>query len=333
MSQFTSINTAVISDSAKELLEQQKTEWKMCKNGYDSLSTVEVKEFKFDGFSIKIQCNPGRIISTSAKVDSASIRERKCFLCKENLPADQKWMIYKSAYSILVNPFPIFNEHFTIPTVVHKLQRIKTSFEYLLDLSCDLGKYYMVFYNGPKCGASAPDHLHFQSGEKGFITIDDELPLLKEKFGRKVFQLPDLEFTAIDDSLRKYLVIESSVKDELIDLFKCFLDYYETQISYEEEPMMNILSSFDVQSNSWRIIIFLREKHRPSHFFAEGEKQFLLSPAAVDIGGVCILPRENDFNKISKEDIVDIFKEVFLSEEKFASVVEGLRRTFLNWKS
>lgn len=314
--------------AAKELLNHQIKDWDMCRTGYQTLSTIKVKEFQFDGYTIKVQCNPGRITSTSAKVDSTSIKERKCFLCNENLPEQQNGIKYGNDYQILVNPFPIFNEHFTLPSIIHQPQQIENSFITLLEFSKDLGERYLVFYNGPKCGASAPDHLHFQAGEKGFITLDNDFIPIKEKYGFRIAKNSKIEITAIDDGLRKFVTIEGSDRDEIISSFKKFLSVYRDFQSTTEEPMMNILSSFDLNTLQWRVIIFLRKKHRPSHYFAEGEAQIMLSPAAVDIGGVCITPRESDFEKISKNDIIEIFNEVFISSLELKNFSEILCKAY-----
>ena len=168
------VNKNDYSEAAKKLLNKQKDDWQFAANGFESLKSVQTKEFNFDGYKFKVQFNPGRIKSSSAKVDDKSIKERKCFLCLENLPSEQKGILINEEYIILVNPFPIFPEHFTIPQVRHTPQSIKNSFIDLLEISKELSKYYTVFYNGPKCGASAPDHLHFQAGSKNFMPIDLE---------------------------------------------------------------------------------------------------------------------------------------------------------------
>ena len=176
------------SDAAKRLFEIQKEQWPMLAAGFKSLDTVKSKTFQFDGFKIKAQFNAGRMTSTSAKVDPKSISERKCFLCTENLPAEQKGILYKDKYLILCNPFPIFPTHFTLTHKEHQPQRILDTFPDMLDLSKDLSKHYSVIYNGPRCGASAPDHLHFQAGNKSFMPIDDEFHQIKNEYGKEIFE-------------------------------------------------------------------------------------------------------------------------------------------------
>jgi ATP adenylyltransferase/5',5'''-P-1,P-4-tetraphosphate phosphorylase II len=202
-------HTETLSSQIKSLLDSQIVDWELAKNNYKGLESVKVKEFSFDGFSIKVQFNPSRIISTSAKVDAKSIQERKCFLCKENLPKDQRGIEYKNEYIILVNPFPIFPEHFTIPKVDHKPQRIKENFEDILDLSKDLQDRYAVFYNGPKCGASAPDHMHFQAGIKNFMPVDYEFESI-QKINLSNYGKVKISYT--ESYLRNFISLESSDK-------------------------------------------------------------------------------------------------------------------------
>lgn len=313
------ISEGDLGSAAHLLLESQKQTWQHLAAGYKSLETVEEKTFYFNGYRIKVQFNPGRIISSSAKVDAASIKKRKCFLCMQNQPAEQMGILYDDDYLILANPFPIFPEHFTIPKTTHIPQQIAGNLGELLKLSRDLSSRYAAFYNGPKCGASAPDHFHFQAGNKGFMTIDDDFHQLKNEYGETLIDDADLTITAVDDGLRRFITFESLNFNKIIDLFENFYKNYFLLVKSLEEPMMNILSYYEVEYG-WRLIIFLRSKHRSSHYFAEGAKNILLSAAAVDLGGVCILPLEKDFIKITRDDLIEIFREISISKEYFEFV-------------
>ncbi len=314
------------SELTRALLKQQKTVWEQLATGYKSLDDIQVREFQFDGFTMKAQFNPGRIISSSANVDEKSIKERKCFLCLENLPADQKGIQYGSDYLILCNPFPIFPGHFTIPHVRHIPQRIDESFDILLELSKDLGKYYTVFYNGPKCGASAPDHLHFQAGNKGFMLIEEQFDTLKTAFGEVIHNYNELQITAIDDTLRRFISVESQDKARIEDMFEMFYTAFTAQNGNDEEPMMNIISFFIPGYDMWRVLFIPRGKHRPSYFFLEGDDKILLSPASVDFGGVLITPVEKDFNRLTKEHITQMFSEVSLAKPVFQNIISQLKK-------
>lgn len=310
--------------AAKFLFAQQHDTWAMNRDNYDMLRNVEVKSFRFGSYKIKVQYNPGRIISTSAKVDEKSIKERKCFLCVENLPTEQKGIIYKDEYIILVNPFPIFPEHFTLSNLKHQPQRIEDTFPFLLNFSKELSKHYSVVYNGPKCGASAPDHLHFQAGSKGFMPMDDEFHLLKNEFGEELYADDDVLITGVDDGLRKFLTMESISYDLMIEWFQKILNVLNTENPSEPESMMNIISGYD-EEFGWQIAIFIREKHRPTHYFREGMSRILLSPASVDLAGCCITPDENSFDSINETIIKEIFREVFVSRAKFIKIKFALK--------
>lgn len=313
------------SSAAKFLFAQQHDTWEMNRNNYVMLRDVKIKSFRFGSFKIKVQFNPGRIISTSAKVDEKSIKERKCFLCAENLPDEQKGINYKDEYIVLVNPFPIFPEHFTLSNLKHQPQRIADTFHYLLSFSKDLYKHYSVVYNGPKCGASAPDHLHFQAGTKGFMPLDDEFHLIKNEFGDELLSTGTILITGVDDGLRKFITMESADQELLNTHFQKILNVLNTENPSEPESMLNIISGYD-EEFGWQIAIFVREKHRPSHYFREGSDQIVLSPASVDLAGCCIIPDKKSFDRIDEELIKEIFSEVFVDKEKFERIKMGIRK-------
>lgn len=303
-----------LSSKVKTLLAGQKKTWELLKNNYEQLSQVKVRTFTFHDFKIEIQFNPGRIISSSAKVDKRSIQERKCFLCIENLPEVQQKLAFGKDYLILCNPYPIFREHFTIPKLNHVPQEIKGNFEAMLDISKELDAL-TVFYNGPECGASAPDHFHFQAGNKFFMPVENEYETLKQKAGEAWFINETISVYGISDYLRKFISLESNNKSSLLKTFNLIYTELEKNAPSGHEPLLNILASF--HDKRWRIILFPRSKHRPSQYFDKGSKNILISPAAVDMGGVFIFPQEKDFNKITKENIIDIFRQVSVSDRYF----------------
>jgi ATP adenylyltransferase/5',5'''-P-1,P-4-tetraphosphate phosphorylase II len=300
-----------LAGKANALLVQQKSTWELLRKGYASLNTVQTREFEFDGFIIQVQFNPGRLISTSAKVDDKSIRERRCFLCLQNLPAEQRGLPYKDEYVLLCNPFPILPEHFTIPHRDHIPQGILSSFGTLLSLSKDFTGRFTALYNGPKCGASAPDHLHLQAGTMDFMPIEIEYTALRAEFSMSLFAQSSLRVYSVQAYLAKFISFESP--DPRV-LEKAFLVYYaaaQSVSSTVEEPLMNIHALH--RDGEWRVLIFPRTKHRPSFYFAEGDQKIMISPAAVDLGGVCTTPIEKDFEKITKEKIIEMFDEVSVS--------------------
>lgn len=310
-----------LGDKAENLFKEQVNNWPQAKQGYKSLESIQKKEFEFENFKITAQFNPGRIVSSSAKVDKKSISERPCFLCVKNLPLEQKAVKAEGNYIILVNPFPIFPVHFTIPSINHIPQSIENEFVNMLMLAKNLGNKFTLFYNGPKCGASAPDHQHFQAGNKNFMRIDSEYDIIKNKHGDILLESKDLKMYSVSGYLRNFISLESSSAELLADSFRNIYKLL-SEPGLKEEPMMNIICSYD---GEWRVIIFPREKHRPSYYFEEGENQIILSPAAVDFGGVCILPKEEDFQKITKDLLIDVFKQVSIGQDKFKYISGELK--------
>jgi len=313
-------------EQVKILFEEQKENWDLMKDNLDGLKHARIKKFSFEGYSINIQFNPKRITSSAARVDKESINKRKCFLCSAHRPAAQQQVLFENDYEILCNPFPIFNRHYTIAKLLHSPQLIEGNFSSLLDLSRALPDL-VIFYNGPKCGASAPDHLHFQAGNLGFLPIEEEYAGLKADFGRTILDSPGMSVLAVDDGLRRFIMIESDENERINVLFQDILDGTSAGPE-EDEPMMNILSWYQ---DKWRVMIFLRQEHRPWQFFAEGEDNILISPAGVDFGGTMIMPLEKDFDKITGEDIRDIFRQISYLPEKFRDLEDYLITRIKNY--
>ena len=194
-----------MNQTINNLFTEQLVSWETARNNYAALSGVQVKELNVNGIPYKVQFNPARIVSSGAKVDAQSIKERKCFLCPANLPPVQKGIPFEGHYNILVNPFPIFPRHLTIPEVAHVNQRIAVRFKDMLALAQALTDY-TIFYNGPKCGASAPDHAHFQAGNKGFMPIEKDW---REQVAGKVAGYGEATLWYLNDAPRATLVIEA----------------------------------------------------------------------------------------------------------------------------
>jgi len=307
------------SEKARALVQEQTAEWDLVGRNYEGLRNVKVKTFDFGDFNIDVQYNPERIVSSVAKVDEQSIEERSCFLCRNSLPAKQRWIPYGIDYAILVNPFPIFPEHLTIANVNHTAQRIFENFETMLDLASHLSKF-VIYYNGPKCGASAPDHLHFQAGIKGFIPIENDFS--SEICCREVRSIDGVKVSHWPEYQRGIITLTGNDQSKLILVFNKI--YHQLQIAKhaEPEPMMNIIASFD--RKTWTVHIFPRTEHRPSQFYDSGERQIVLSPASVDMGGLLVTPREEDFIKITEEDVIDIFEQVCFDTQSVLTLINKL---------
>ena len=315
------------ANAVKILLKQQLEEWDQLAEGYDCLSNTKKNSFWFEGFKINLQYNAGRLKSTSANVDRNAINDRKCFLCNENLPPEQKGIKLLGNYLILCNPHPIFPEHFTIVSNDHQPQQILTSFNDFILIGKMLSDNYSVIYNGPMCGASAPDHLHFQAVTKNFMPIENDFHSLKNEYGTTLFDKDEVCITAMDDGIRRFLSIETKDENLLLNSFKQIYNICDTLSSNNEEPMINLICSYDGEYG-WRIIIFLRSKHRSSHYYLKGEDKITISPAAIDLGGLCIAPIEKDFERVDKELLAEIFKEVSIFKEGFDYITNTLKKSF-----
>ena len=302
----------------EHLLTDQLATWELARNNYAALGRVKVKELNVNGIRYNVQFNPARIISSAAKVDAQSIQERKCFLCPANRPVLQKGIPFKDNYQILVNPFPIFPKHLTIPTSEHVEQRIKERFGDMLDLAAVAGEY-IVFYNGPRCGASAPDHAHFQAGNKGFLPIEQEW---KNKKAGEIIAHKTASLSYLDDAPRATLIIEAENREDVIALFNVIYSAMELKPG-EDEPMMNILAW--TENSRWTVCIFPRAKHRPACYAATGDANILISPASVDMGGVFITPQEKDFEKLTAADVASILEEVCLAKEEFRQLRQRIK--------
>lgn len=302
------------------LIDNQLASWSVASENYRALRNVRIKELKVGNLLYKVQFNPARILSSAAKVDKASLQVRKCFLCAENRPAEQEGILFGGHYEILINPYPIFPRHLTIPEEKHTPQRIISRFGDMLDLA-DYLQGFTLFYNGPKCGASAPDHAHFQAGNSGFMPIENEW----RKYSKKLIGIEGSILWHVDTMPCPFLVIESNSKVDAEHLFGLYYQSLELKEA-EEEPMMNVLAMKN--GKSWIVLLFPRKKHRPDCYFSKGENNILISPASVDMGGVFITPLEKDFDKIQASDIEKIIREVCLSANELHEVEEKIKNKY-----
>lgn len=309
-----------LSALCRNLLEEQKASWPDLSLGYEALGSVRVKELRCNGFSVRLHHNPGRIKSTTAPVDQKSIDKRPCFLCLENLPEPQRGILYREDFIVLCNPFPICPEHYTIAHIIHGRQSFEGMVSTFLKMAKDFSPDFNVFYNGPGSGASAPDHLHFQATARGILPIEKEIgdrvrlifvkcihatPLFRAKnVGREVIIMEGEDCIAIGDALTSIVSAMKSV------------------LSSPAEPQMNLLGSYE--RNIWRVIIFPRQKHRPSVYFLPGNERILISPGLVEMGGIIVTPIGKDFDIVNEELIRKIYTEVSVDEETIQKILEAL---------
>ena len=288
------------------LFHEQVSNWELARANYEGLKTVKTKTFLFENFKVIVQFNPARIASSGAKVDAKTIAERKCFLCTANLPAGQK-SIDSGNYTILVNPFPIFPQHFTIPRKEHIDQQIKPYFTDMLELAESMDDY-VVFYNGPRCGASAPDHMHFQAGTKDFLPLISDYKKMKPDHAELIDEGVNYQLYKLKDYFRTVYCIESDTIGSARNIFENL--YAQWQDHSKEkgiEPMMNIVCSFE--DNIWYTYIFPRKVFRPWQYTAEGDDRLMVSPATVELSGIFITPIESHFERITKQDVINILEQ------------------------
>lgn len=309
----------IMEDSSiSRFFNRQLEVWTNARHRFRDLKHVETRQFSDQ---LKLQWNPARIVSTGAKIDKKTLGERPCFLCDKNRPKDQMSKQIDEKFHLLVNPFPILPVHFTIPARKHQPQLIYKNYGEMhrfISLHSDL----MVFYNGPKCGASAPDHLHFQAGTNGILPLQTNWQRLSRNL-TDIISLNDEEKISVvrDFIVPAFVIISKSAEsDEAL-----FRRLYKAmpQRGDETEPMMNIIS--------WRkgeefiSVVIPREKHRPEAYFAEGDAQFVVSPGALDMSGLIITPREEDFRKLTEEKALSLLQECGVSEEKMNAIIAKLK--------
>lgn len=315
--------THTLSQQAIALVNQQKATWELAAANYKALKTVRESIFDFGDYRVRYQFNPGRIRSSAADTSKEAILTRPCFLCSQNLPPLQAGIPYRDRFTILTNPFPIFPYHLTIPATTHIPQEISGNIEALLDLSHDLSAFTLL-YNGPQCGASAPDHLHFQAGIRDVLPVEEELDNLMQNLSEVVMEVSETQVYASERYLRRVLIFRSSDKNSLVRMLEKGISCLPGDGS--EEPMMNIISWY--QAPQWIVLLFPRAGQRPWQYFAEDFSRLVISPAAVELGGLVILPREEDFYKLTQKDLISVFDQVCIQPADFRALREKLKERF-----
>lgn len=309
----------IMEDSSiSRFFNRQLEMWEDARHRFRDLKHVEVRQLSDQ---LKVQFNPARIVSTGAKIDKHTLGERPCFLCERNRPKEQMTKQIDDHFQLLVNPFPILPVHFTIPATKHQPQSIYRHYgemHRLLSLHSEL----MVFYNGPKCGASAPDHLHFQAGTSGVLPLQTNWQRLSRNLTDVISLTDEEKISVLRDFLVPAFVIISKSEDSDEELFHRLYRSMPMR-GDESEPMMNIIAWR--KGDEFISVVIPREKHRPDAYFAEGEAQMMVSPGALDMAGLIITPREEDFNKINLDKATALLRECGISAEKMEAIVSNLK--------
>jgi ATP adenylyltransferase/5',5'''-P-1,P-4-tetraphosphate phosphorylase II len=319
LSTFPSVSKESLVDLSHALLKQQLSSWPQLIEGYHGLKQVRTHEIELHSHIISVQHNPKRIVSTGAKVDPQSISERKCFLCLDNLSPDQMGILYRDKFVVLCNPFPIVDKHLTIPYLEHIPQSIEGVVPVFLDLAREMAPAFTMFYNGPKCGASAPDHLHFQACPSGVVPVER----VASHNGRENRRLiGEVSLSSLKFAGQYVIVIEGKNEIQLQDVFMKLVASMRRVLRVSDEPMMNVFCLY--VDSMWRIIVFVRQKHRPGAFFKEGDGRVVISPAALDLGGVIVTPIDKDFERMDASMLHDVFSEVLVGPSTVDLIVNDV---------
>lgn len=315
------------SEIARALVEQQCNTWDTAHTNFEAISQVKTREISLTNYieqPARLQFNPARILSSAAKIDTLSLAERPCFLCANNRPKAQLCVPFMNDYEILVNPYPIFPYHLTIPAIHHQPQRIERRLGIMLQLAQQLNEF-VIFYNGPKCGASAPDHAHFQAGNQGILPIEQE-PFFEKKgeLPPIISEYQEATLRSFSQYSRPFFEIRATKETGIIYLFSILYNALEIETGKaEEEPMMNLLVWH--KKSEWIVLLFPRTKHRPNCYEAIGEDNISLSPGCVDMGGLFAISQKKDFDKITASDLESILGEICYSPEKMHAVTTHLK--------
>ena len=302
-------------------IENQLAKWQTARTNHEALNQIETRRFELAGNTITVQFNPARAVSTCAKVDKSSIEARKCFLCPENKPNEQDEIIISldEPFSLRINPYPILPGHLTISSLKHQDQVLadKTIRQLPGKLISWLEEYfasdYVLFYNGAKCGASAPDHFHFQAVKQSDVPVIQQWERLMETAVREKEIKTENGNTYSSFQITSYICpIQVFICNHSADILPEMINQYLQSFPLHEgesEPKYNLFAWQDKQ-RGFTMAYFPREKHRPACYTATGGEQLLVSPGALDMAGLLVTPRKEDFYKITESDITQIYKEV-----------------------
>ena len=302
--------------SLRRYFDRQLRLWDDARNRYHQLANVRTRELSTETATVILQWNPARMVSTGAKIDNRSLSERPCFLCAQNRPVQQMKRVVDGRWELLVNPYPILPMHFTLPTLKHTPQAIKDQYGEIYRL-LNANPQLMVFYNGPKCGASAPDHAHLQAGIPDVLPLIDSWQRLSRELTPVITLSDDDDLSVINDYPCPALLVRSHSREMGERLFRQLYDALPCRDG-ESEPMMNIVAWR--RSEEYLAVVFPREKHRPDCY-----GDIVVSPGALDMAGLIITPREQDFLQLTAQQAVAILQEVAMTKEAFADLIERLQ--------
>ena len=317
--------------SLDRFFDRQLRLWPDALQRYRDLDLVTTRVLSLTGdhlsaFDFEVQFNPARIVSTGATISREAVKARPCFLCRAQRPQEQLTKVQDRDFEMLLNPYPILPMHFTIPTRRHQPQQIRGMYGEMIQL---LKQYpdLMVFYNGPYCGASAPDHAHLQAGTSGVLPLQKEWQRLSRNLTEVARRNEDASISVIEDYPCAALAIRANSRRSSERMFAT-LYHALSKTKDQSEPMMNIVAWY--ADGEYVSVVFPRQKHRPDCYYKTGSEQFLVSPGALDMSGLFITPRREDFERITPEVAHAILKECALSDEEFSALINRLKETVFN---
>lgn len=325
---LTDLAAETVADAAGKLIARQLATWRLAADHFAAIERVRVKQLDVDGFTYRVQFNPARLTSATAKVDAASIAKRPCFLCEAQLPPEQLGLELCDGFWLLVNPYPILSPHFTIPLRAHVAQDLRAWVPALLRIARLLGGEYALLYNGAQCGASAPDHLHFQAAGMAAMPIFSALAHMQATHGISLSE----GLTAVQPPRRPFFVLEGPDAGQIETHFaRCLralmpstdCDPLRLEQPGHDEPLINVVCHF--AGEGWRVILLPRRVHRPRCYFAAEPERLLISPGSLDLVGVCVTPRESDFDRITPDDLRGVLDEVCPDAHSFQRTCERIR--------
>ncbi len=307
----------------KALYEQQKRFWPQFRRGHEAMQKGHTRRVQIGSHWVLCQYNPARLASVSAQVDPHSTKNRSCFLCPENLYPQEKGMAYGKNYCILCNVSPIFDFHLIIIHREHIPQQIQGHFDAVLRLTRDLSPHFVLIYNGPRCGASVPEHLHFQALPGQYLPAESQIWAHHTLSPDEILTDDgDILVAAPTGFSRRFLVLKSKNSSLVSRWFHQALEALAEAGGSMGEPMINLVAAY--REGQWRMILFPRSKHRPSWYYDRRGRQLLISPGAIDMAGVFVIPRKRDYHRVDAEILSGIYQEVTLGKDQFSRAIEWL---------
>lgn len=305
--------------------DAQVSSWQDFAFRIESLSGTQTRRLFHDQLEIDIQYNPSRITSSQADISQQAIEKRPCFLCEENQPKEQKHQLLLGKYLLAVNPYPILQYHFTLSSKEHSPQNISNRIEDLCHLALSYPSF-VLFYNGAYCGASAPDHMHFQMGKKGQIPLQYNHHAL-EKHLSPIFTLKREGIYLQENYIFPYIIIRAKSPELGQKLFNRLSAVLPVKENHTEADI-NILAW--KEDDMVEICIIPRSKHRPECYDPQGRKGFCISPGCVDMGGLIVTPLSDDFHRINTDQAIGILQEVACQNKDIKIWIENLLNNFRN---